>query len=76
MCFLREVFSDGGTGSFGRVGCIPTLATACFAVVYLVLKNHASPDALTIGALAAFAVSPYTAGKVAGIWSGSGTTKP
>lgn len=65
--FFRGVFSeDNGIGSFGRLACIPTIAAACFCLLFLTIRNHALPDALIIGALGAFAVAPYGTNKITG----------
>jgi hypothetical protein len=63
--FWRGVFSEGDASpSFARVACVPTILIACWSIGFLVFKNHTAPDALTLGALAVFAVSPYGTNKI------------
>lgn len=42
--FLREVFSEGGQGSFSRVAQGVIVLSVVGWVWYLVVKNHALPD--------------------------------
>lgn len=61
--FWRGVFSEGdGSPSFARVACVPTVLAACGSIFFLGAKGHA--DALTLGALALFAVAPYGTNKM------------
>lgn len=44
MKFLREVFSDGGQGSYSRLASGAVVLATLFWVSYLVIKNHSMPD--------------------------------
>jgi hypothetical protein len=59
MGFLREVFSDSGTGSASRVMTAVHVITACGCLGYVTYHNHAVPDVLTTGGLGAFATVHY-----------------
>ncbi len=59
MSFWREVFSDEGQGSSSRVLMAVHSLVACAVLVFVVVKNHAIPDALTMGGLGAFVTVPY-----------------
>ena len=61
--FLKNALDTNNPTSFGRMFCIPTLATACFSVIYLGVTNHHAPDATIIAALGGFAVAPYAVTK-------------
>jgi hypothetical protein len=59
MSFIREVFSDGGSGSASRVmTCVHTL-TGCACLGYVVHKTGVIPDAVTLGGLGAFSCVHY-----------------
>ena len=59
MSFLREVFSDGGTGSASRVMTGVHTVTACVCLGFVVHKSGVIPDALTLGGLGAFSTIHY-----------------
>lgn len=44
MKFLREVFSDGGEGSFSRCGAAFVAVSVVAWVTYILLKTKAMPD--------------------------------
>lgn len=55
MSFFRELLSDSGAVSFGRMGALVALAASCLWVSWVVYKTSALPDlggvALFIGTL-------------------------
>lgn len=79
MSFWREVFSEGGQGSFSRVASGFHTAGALAWISHFVMHTHSLPDATTLTGLAAFVISPYGASKVSGAISSfgsNGASKP
>lgn len=72
--FWREVFSEGGQGSFSRVASGFHTIGALAWISHYVVHTHALPDALTLGGLASFVIAPYGANKVASAF-GANVTK-
>ena len=60
LTFLQE--SDGSY-SWARIAACFTLLTSIWALTHVVLKTHALPDAVTLGGLSAFGITPYAANK-------------
>lgn len=60
LTFLQE--SDG-MFSWGRVSGSATVAAAIFSLIYVVLKTHAIPDAITLSGLCAFGGFPFALSK-------------
>ena len=60
LTFLQE--SDN-TYSWGRCSGVITVLVACFCLIYVVLKTHALPDAITLGGLATFGGFPFALSK-------------
>jgi hypothetical protein len=58
--FLQE--SDG-MFSWGRCAGTITVLVACYCLIYVVLKTHAIPDALTLGGLCGFGGFPFALSK-------------
>lgn len=65
MVFIRETFSEGGTGSFARVASGFTVAASITALLFQTFHLGHAPDAVTVGGLAAFAIAPYSASRAA-----------
>jgi hypothetical protein len=59
MSFIREVFSDGGTGSASRVMMAFHAMIGAGAIGTVVHHSHAIPDAVTMAGLTAFVTAPY-----------------
>lgn len=59
MSFLREVFSDGGSGSASRVMMGFHAIVGAVGFGHVVYHNHAIPDAVTMAGLTAFVTAPY-----------------
>ncbi len=59
MSFLREVFSDGGSASASRLLMAYHALIGTAWVSFIVWKNHALPDAVTLAGITAFVVAPY-----------------
>ena len=57
--YVAQVFDPNGAASFSRWATLATVVTSCWAIVHLVRVNHALPDALQLGALAAWMTAPY-----------------
>jgi hypothetical protein len=60
LTFLQE--SDG-LYSWGRCAASVTVLVACWALIYVVLKTHAIPDAITLGGLCGFGGFPFALSK-------------
>lgn len=60
LTFLQE--SDG-MFSWGRTAASLTTVVACWGFVYVVLKNHAIPDAATLLGLCGFGGFPFALSK-------------
>jgi uncharacterized BrkB/YihY/UPF0761 family membrane protein len=73
--FLTTFQETDGTWSWARVGASVTVLASVFCLIFLVVKNHALPDPLTLGALATFATFPYGANKVAQTVTNFGKTQ-
>lgn len=68
--YLSKAFSDNGTPSSSRLlGAFSTLA-AVFCLVYVTIKNHIVPDALTTGGLAGFGTAHYAVNRVSNMFGG------
>ena len=63
MKFLTFLQESDSMYSWGRVSGSLTVATAIFCLIYVVLKTHAIPDAVTLGGLAAFGGFPFALSK-------------
>jgi len=57
--YVSQVFDPNGAASFSRWATGATVGTSCWALVHLVRLNHALPDPLQLGALAAWMTAPY-----------------
>lgn len=63
MKFLSFLQESDGFYSWGRVLGTATVLTAIGCLVYVVLKTHAIPDAITIGGLCGFGGFPFALSK-------------
>jgi hypothetical protein len=63
MKFLSFLQDSDGAYSWGRVIGTVTAFTACWSLIYVVIKNHQIPDAATLGGLAAFGGFGYALSK-------------
>ena len=59
MSFLREVFSDGGSGSASRVMMAFHGIIGGAAISHVVYHTHALPDAVSVAGITAFVTAPY-----------------
>lgn len=66
--YIAQVFDAAGSASFSRWATAVTVLSGVFSMLYLVLHNHALPEPLQIGALAAWMVSPYSVNKASGFF--------
>jgi hypothetical protein len=62
--FWKGVFSDGGSPSSSRVLMGLHSLFSCGCLAHATYHNHAIPDAVTLGGLAAFATAPYAVGQI------------
>lgn len=76
MAFIREVFSEGGIGSFSRVASAFHTVAALSWITHFVMHTHTLPDAATVTGLAAFTTSPYAASKISNAVSSFGSKPP
>lgn len=58
---------EAETLSWSRVFSSFTVLTSIWALVHVVLKTHAIPDAATLAGLGVWAVFPYGVNKISGI---------
>lgn len=58
--FFKQLFSDSGEASFGRVGSGIALLCSCAWVSYIVMTTHALPG---FESLTFFIAGPYGLGK-------------
>jgi len=71
--WVKRALSDNGNPSSSRLfGALSTVA-AIFCLLFVTVKNHAAPDALTTGGLAAFGTAPYTVNRITGMFGGQKT---
>jgi hypothetical protein len=61
--FFKQLFSDQPGVSFGRVASEQLIIAVIVWVSFFLWKNHQFPEVMTIAALNALALSPYTLGK-------------
>lgn len=66
--YIGEVFSSSSAGSFARWATAATIATGCWALVYLVRTNKVLPNAIDLAALAAWMTAPYGINKLAAMF--------
>lgn len=76
--FIKNVFSDDGTPSYGRFGAGVVLFSTVAWITYLVVKNHAMPDMAGPSTFLTTGVGVhYGAAKAQGIVDAlKGNTKP
>jgi hypothetical protein len=68
VAFGKGVISEGGSGSFGRVGATAIVVCSLIWVSYIVFKNGALPDLSGVSLFLSSGVSAtYGASKVAGV---------
>lgn len=61
--FLSAFKESDGSWSWGRLGGLFTLATACWGFVHVVRHTGAIPDPATLAGLSAWAVAPFVSTK-------------
>jgi hypothetical protein len=59
MNFLKEVFSDGGTGSASRVLTLAHSSAAVYCLIHVTRLHGVLPDATTMMGLGGFATVHY-----------------
>lgn len=57
--YLKQVFSDNGSPSASRLLTLLHSLVCCGCLIFIVAKNHALPDGMTLTGLGAFATAPY-----------------
>lgn len=70
--WIKEVFTAGSGTSFARCSTAVTTLVGCWAVVHVVLKTHALPDALALTGLAGWMTAPYAISKASTIFAKDG----
>jgi hypothetical protein len=63
MNFLEQLFSDNPGVSFGRAATAWLIVAVTVWIGFFLYVNQKFPDPITIAALNALALSPYTVGK-------------
>ena len=63
MNFWSAFKESDGMYSAARVAFALTISISCAVLVYVVIKNHSIPDAMTLFGLASFGCSPYCLNK-------------
>jgi len=61
--FAADAFSENGHPSSSRLLSIPHSLAVAFCLIFVSVKNHVVPDALTCGGLGAFATIHYMVNK-------------
>jgi len=61
--FFKQLFSDSPGASFGRAASAWLIVAVTAWISFFLWKNSHFPDVVTIAALNALALSPYTLGK-------------
>jgi hypothetical protein len=70
--YIGQIFSGENCASFARWATAATISIGCWAMIHLVRLNHKLPDAMEIGALAAWMTAPYSINKVAAAFQPAG----
>jgi len=66
MNFFREAFSENGAASSSRLMMAYHALVGSSWVSYVVWKNHAVPDAVTLAGITAFVTAPYAVNALKG----------
>lgn len=74
--WLAKAFSDNGSPSSSRILTLLHSLVSCGTLVYVVAKNHAIPDGMTLTGLGAFSTAHYAVNRATTAWGKSNTPKP